>query len=138
MAVFTEYLELNTRGDCQIVDLTKDVLEKLRSTGLSAGTVTLFCPGSTGGVSTVEYEPGLIKDIPEFFDRIIPKGRYHHDDTWHDGNGHSHLRATLLGPSLTVPFADARLILGTWQQIIFCDFDNKPHHRKLVLQFIGE
>ena len=138
MAVVTDYIEFKTRGDCQIFDLTSEVTDKLKSTGMSAGTVTVFCPGSTGGVSTVEYEPGLIKDIPEFFDKIIPPGRYHHDDTWHDGNGHSHLRATLLGPSLVVPFSDGSLILGTWQQIIFCDFDNKPHRRKLVLQFIGE
>lgn len=138
MAVKTEYLEFGTRGDCEIFDLTQDVAGKLKSTGLKAGTVTVFCPGSTGGVSTVEYEPGLIKDIPEFLDQIIPEGRYHHDETWHDGNGHSHLRSTLIGPSLVVPFIDGRLTLGTWQQIIFMDFDNKPHRRRLVLQFMGE
>jgi secondary thiamine-phosphate synthase enzyme len=138
MTVKTEYIELKTHGDCEIFDITPDVAAKLKGTGLKSGTVTAFCPGSTGGLSTVEYEPGLIKDIPEFFDRIIPEGHYHHDMTWHDGNGHSHLRATLLGPSLVVPFVDGRLTLGTWQQIIFCDFDNKPHRRKLVLQFIGE
>lgn len=138
MAVKTEYLEFGTRGDCEIFDLTQDVAGKLKSTGLKAGTVTVFCPGSTGGVSTVEYEPGLIKDIPEFLDQIIPEGRYHHDETWHDGNGHSHLRSTLIGPSLVVPFTDGRLTLGTWQQIIFMDFDNKPHRRRLVLQFMGE
>jgi secondary thiamine-phosphate synthase enzyme len=138
MAVKTEYIEFKTRGDCEIVDLTPEVARKLEAVGLRAGTVTVFCPGSTGGVSTVEYEPGLIKDIPEFLDRILPEGRYHHDQTWHDGNGHSHLRATLVGPSLTVPFADGGLILGTWQQIIFLDFDNKPHRRRIVLQFIGE
>ena len=138
MAVKTEYLEFKTRGNCEIFDLTSDVAGKLRQTGLTDGTVTVFCPGSTGGLSTVEYEPGLIKDIPEFFDKIIPQGEYHHDMTWHDGNGHSHLRATLVGPSLTVPFVDGQLTLGTWQQIIFMDFDNKSHRRRLVLQFIGE
>jgi secondary thiamine-phosphate synthase enzyme len=138
MTVKTEYLELKTRGDCEIVDITSGVSEKLASTGLQAGTVTVFCPGATGGVTTVEYEPGLVKDIPELLDKLIPPGRYHHDMTWHDGNGHSHLRATLFGPSLTVPFVDQKLTLGTWQQIIFIDFDNKPHRRKLVLQFMGE
>ncbi len=138
MTVTTDHIEFQTRGDCQIVDITQDVAAKLQDSGIKSGTVTIFCPGATGGISTVEYEPGLIKDIPELFDKLIPPGHYHHDQTWHDGNGHSHLRATLLGPSIVVPFVDGRLTLGTWQQIIFCDFDNKPHRRRLVLQFIGE
>lgn len=138
MSVKTEYIEFKTRGNCEIVDITPKVASKLKATGLQSGTVTVFCVGSTGGISTVEYEPGLIKDIPEFFDKIIPQGHYHHDRAWGDGNGHSHLRATLMGPSLTVPFIDGNLILGTWQQVIFCDFDNKSRSRRLVLQFIGE
>ena len=138
MTVKTKYLEFKTRGDCEIVDITPDVAEQLSSTGLDNGTVTVFCPGATGGITTVEYEPGLVQDIPELMDKLIPAGQYHHDMTWHDGNGHSHLRATLLGPSLVVPFVDKQLTLGTWQQIIFIDFDNKPHRRKLVLQFMGE
>ncbi len=144
MPVKTDYIELRTRGDCEIVDITPGVAEKLGGSGMRDGTVTVFCPGATGGVTTVEYEPGLVEDIPELFEKLIadgrnrPEGQYHHDRTWHDGNGHSHLRATLLGPSLTIPFVEKQLTLGTWQQIIFIDFDNKPHRRKLVLQFIGE
>jgi secondary thiamine-phosphate synthase enzyme len=103
------------------------------------GCVLLFVPGATGALSTIEYEPGLIKDLPEFMEKIIPeKQYYHHNETWHDGNGHSHLRATLVGPSLTIPIQDQELILGTWQQVVFLEFDNKPHQRKIAVQFMGE
>ena len=102
------------------------------------GSVLLFVSGSTAGLTTVEYEPGLLRDVPAFFERIIPQdAHYHHEDTWHDGNGHSHVRASLLGPSLVVPFEEGRLTLGTWQQVVFLDFDNGPRERELVLQFQG-
>ncbi len=106
---------------------------------ITDGYALIFVPGATGALSTIEYEPGLIKDFPEVMERIIPeKTVYHHNETRHDGNGHSHLRATLVGPSLTVPFEKQRLILGTWQQIVFLEFDNKPHHRRIAVQLMGE
>ena len=103
------------------------------------GSVTIFCPSSTSALTTIEYEPGVVKDLQHLFDEIIPPGKaYQHEAAWHDGNGHSHLRAALLGPSLTVPFVNQHLMLGTWQQIIYIDFDNRPRKRELVLQIIGE
>ena len=96
-------------------------------------------PGSTAGITTVEYEPGLLKDIPEFFENIIPsKNTYHHDETWHDGNGYAHVRASLQGASFTVPFQNSKLLLGTWQQIILIDFDNRSRSRKIIVQLTGE
>jgi secondary thiamine-phosphate synthase enzyme len=107
--------------------------------GYENGTVTIFCPSSTSALTTVEYEPGLVQDLRRLFDEIIPADRpYAHDAAWGDGNGHSHVRASLLGPSLTVPFVGSRLTLGTWQQIIYLDFDNRSRHRNLVVQIIGE
>ncbi len=139
MAVVTEYIERSTTGICDIHDITDDVASHLRNTGLSSGTVTVFVSGSTAGITTVEFEPGLKKDLPELFEKLAPQGRtYHHDATWGDGNGFSHVRASLLGPSLTVPFADGRLMLGTWQQIVLIDFDNRPRSRKVVVQIMGE
>lgn len=133
------YIELNTRGKKEIIDITGNVQNIINQSEINNGNVLIFVPGSTGAISTVEYEPGLVKDIPELMEKIIPeKKNYYHNETWHDGNGHSHLRATLVGPSLTVPFENNRLVLGTWQQIIFLEFDNKPHHRKIVVQIMGE
>jgi secondary thiamine-phosphate synthase enzyme len=137
--IHTGTIRTRTGSDMQMVDITGDVQARVDASGLSDGIVTIFVPGSTGGVSTIEYEPGLRRDLPEFFDRIAPRGvRYHHDDTWHDGNGHAHLRATLLGPSLTVPFSAGKLTLGTWQQIIFVDFDVPARTRELIVQVMGE
>jgi len=137
--VQTERLSFNTKGNCDIIDITEAVSKKLSSARMKSGIVTMFVVGSTGGLTTVEYEPGLVKDINELFEKIIPSNKsYHHDETWHDGNGHSHLRASLLGPSLTVPFESGRLLLGTWQQIIFIDFDIRRRNREIILQFIGE
>jgi secondary thiamine-phosphate synthase enzyme len=138
MPVLTEYLKLSTKGNCQVIDITPDVSARLKKLAIKDGIVTASVLGSTGGITTCEYEPGLVKDIKELFDRLIPGGEYHHDATWHDGNGHSHLRASLLGPSLTVPFKDRELLLGTWQQIIFVDFDNRSREREIILQFLGE
>jgi secondary thiamine-phosphate synthase enzyme len=103
------------------------------------GIAVLFVPGSTAGLTTIEYEPGLLADLPEAFERVAPTDKsYHHDQRWGDGNGHAHIRAALIGPSLTVPFSDGRLLLGTWQQIVLLDFDNRPRQRKIAMQLLGE
>ena len=138
MAVITKKLKVRTAGNCDMINITEQVADTLTETKLADGTVTVFVPGATGGLSTIEYEPGLIQDVPELLDRLIPPGPYHHDQTWHDNNGHSHLRATLMGPSLVVPFVNKALTLGTWQQIVFIDFDTRGRSRELILQFIGE
>ena len=138
MDLVTETIAVATRGDTEMVDLSAPLGELVRRHGLVEGQVLVFVPGSTAGVTTVEYEPGLVRDIPEAFERIAPRGiRYHHDDTWHDGNGHSHVRAALLGPSLTVPVAHGKLLLGTWQQVVLVDFDARPRNREVVVQLSG-
>lgn len=137
--VITQNIQLRARGNGDIHDISAEVARAVQSSGLNDGLVTVFVQGSTGAVSTVEYEPGLVADLGDYFDRAIPPDiSYQHDLRWHDGNGHSHVRATLLGPSLTVPFVDGRLTLGTWQQIIFVDFDVRPRNRTLVVQIMGE
>ncbi|MCE5249955.1 secondary thiamine-phosphate synthase enzyme YjbQ [bacterium] len=139
MAVITHHLEFPTRGNAEIIDITPDIGKALDEAGLRNGIVTVFVPGATGALTTVEYEPGLVEDLTELWERIVPSNRsYHHDRAWGDGNGHSHLRASLLGPSLTIPFSGGALTLGTWQQVIFVDFDVRSRRRKLVLQFMGE
>ena len=127
MKIITEHLNISTRGFSDIIDLTQAAQEKLAASGLQAGTVTFFASGATAAVTTVEYEPGLLKDLPEMFEKIAPQhARYHHNDTWHDGNGASHVRAALQGPSLVVPFTDGRMMLGVWQHIVLIDFDARP------------
>jgi secondary thiamine-phosphate synthase enzyme len=139
MAVVSLGFGLKTKGDGDIVDITGRVSGMVRKSGLTTGTVTIFVPGSTAGLTTIEYEPGLVEDIEEMFERITPRDReYHHNLRWHDGNGHAHVRASLLGPSLTVPFSDGKLSLGVWQQVVLVDFDNRPRDRDLVCQIIGE
>lgn len=139
MTIRTERIPCSTRGDTDIVDLTPDIVRLLAGSGLREGNLTVFAPGATAGISTIEYEPGLLNDIPRVLERLIPStDRYAHNDTWHDGNGHSHVRATLIGPSMTVPFEDSEMILGTWQQIILLDFDNRPRTRNIVVQMMGE
>ena len=130
---------VNTRGDGDVVDVTSDVSELVSKSGLSSGIVTVFAPGATAGVTTIEFEPGLVEDIDELFERIAPRNRdYHHNLRWNDGNGHSHVRASLLGPSLTIPFSDGKLILGVWQQIVLIDFDNRSRKRDIFCQVMGE
>lgn len=138
--VKTEMLEIPTQGNCHIVDITDEVQSAVSGSQISNGTVTVFNAGSTAGISTIEYEPGLVNhDINAALEKIAPKaGRYEHEQTWHDDNGHSHVRATLVGPSLTVPFCNEKLILGTWQQIVLIDFDTRPRTRKVVCQIMGE
>ena len=140
MTVVTESLELETRGEVELVDITGKVQSIVDRSGLSAGIACVFNPGSTGSVTTIEYEPGLVKDMPAALERLFPRGiRYHHEDTWHDGNGHSHVRASFLGPGMSVPFVGGRLTLRTWQQIVFLELDAKPRrHRSLVVQLVGE
>jgi secondary thiamine-phosphate synthase enzyme len=139
MAVASETLILGRTSELQIVDITREVAAAVSRSGVQNGIVTIFNPGSTGALTTIEFEPGLMKDFPAMLERVAPSNiPYQHDLTWHDGNGHSHTRASLLGPGITVPFRDGGLTLGTWQQIVFIELDNKPHHRKLVVQTIGE
>ena len=139
MSVVTKSVELSTNGNAEALNITPDLCVALEETELMDGVHTVFVQGATGALTTVEYEPGLIHDIEEFWERIIPTGiKYSHDMAWGDGNGHSHVRAALLGPSLSIPFSAGRFTLGTWQQVVFIDFDNRARSRKLVLQFIGE
>jgi secondary thiamine-phosphate synthase enzyme len=139
MPVFRESFKIETRGNAQVLDVTGEVSQSVLRTGLRAGTVTVFVSGATGSVTTIEFEPGLLDDIDELFERIAPAGReYHHNMRWHDGNGHAHVRASLLGPSLTVPFNEAKLELGIWQQIVVIDFDNKSRSREIICQIVGE
>lgn len=139
MAVITKSLRLQTQGDTDLIDITGEVERSVRESGVSSGTVTVFIPGSTAGVTTIEYEGGAIRDFREAVERIAPKSiHYHHDARWGDGNGYSHVRAALQGASLTVPFSSSELLLGTWQQIIVVDFDNRPRSREIILQIVGE
>ena len=136
----TKTLEIPTRGNCHIVDITSEVQQAIDSSGLATGTVTVFNVGSTAGITTIEYEPGLVNhDINTAFEKLAPQtGRYEHEKTWHDDNGHAHVRATMLGPSLVVPVCEQHLTLGTWQQIVLIDFDTRPRTRKVVCQMMGE
>jgi len=139
MTVVTKSITFKTRGNCDIIDITSEVASEVKQSGVNSGMVTLFIFGSTAGLTTIEYEPGLLSDFKEMWDRIIPQNMpYEHNKAWGDGNGHSHVRASALGASLTIPFVNKRLTLGTWQQIVFVDFDVRPRSRELVLQLIGE
>ncbi len=135
----TETISLNTKGHCDIIDITPQVEHQLAESNIDSGIVTVFVTGSTAGLTTIEYEPGLISDIKEMWQRLAPENiPYGHDRAWGDGNGHSHIRASLLGASLVVPFSHKRLALGTWQQIVLLDFDNRPRSRQLLVQIMGE
>ena len=139
MKVLTDYVPISTKGRTDIIDITRDVAEILAKSNLQNGVLTVFVSGSTAGITTIEYEPGLLKDLPEVFEKIAPMGkRYHHDATWGDGNGYAHVRAALLGASETIPFKNGRLLLGTWQQIVVIDFDNRSRQREIIVQMMGE
>ena len=140
MPVETHQINIETRGNNQVLNITEQVARHVGSGGIASGTATVFVIGSTGGITTTEYEPGLVtRDLEVAFEKIAPEhGTYLHEETWHDDNGHSHVRASLLGPSLTVPFVDHTLLLGTWQQIILIDFDTRARSRKIIVQVIGE
>ena len=132
-------IRFESSGDGDIRDLTSKVAEIVASCGLGNGSVNVFTPGSTAAITTIEYEPGLLQDIPRLMEKLIPSGiDYEHDKTWHDGNGFSHLRAALIGPGITVPFVSGKMTLGTWQQIVFLEFDNRPRSRSVVVQVMGE
>jgi secondary thiamine-phosphate synthase enzyme len=139
MPVKTKTFSFQTKGSDDMVDITSKVQDALSSSGLSSGIVTVFVPGSTASVTTIEYEPGLVKDFPRAMEKLAPKeAHYDHDARWGDGNGHAHVRASTIGPSLVVPFENGRLMLGTWQQIVFIDFDNRPRARNVIVQAMGE
>jgi len=138
--VKTEKIKVQTKGNCDVVDITAQVGEVVAQSDILFGTVTLFNVGSTAGITTTEHEPGLVNyDISAAFEKIAPRnGRYEHEKTWHDDNGHSHVRAALLGPSLSVPVVDGKPALGTWQQIVLVDFDTRPRARTVICQIMGE
>lgn len=139
MTIVNDSLSIETRGDSDMIDLTDRLALLLQKQKMKNGHMLVFVPGSTAALTTIEYEPGLKKDFTLLMERLIPRNaRYYHEETWNDGNGHSHVRASLLGPSLTVPFSEGKLLLGTWQQIILVDYDNRPRSRSLVVQFTGE
>ncbi|UCE78732.1 MAG: YjbQ family protein [Nitrospiraceae bacterium] len=140
MDITTEVFTIKTRGKTDIIDITKKIEKAIVQTGLQQGTAAIFAIGSTAGITTIEYEPGLVKtDIPKLFDMLAPYGRhYAHHNTWGDDNGAAHVRASLLGCSMIVPFVDAKMLLGTWQQIIYIDFDTRPRSRKIAVQITGK
>jgi len=139
MIIRTVKLTEKSQGFCDIIDITAKVQEQVKKEQVQKGVVTLFVPGSTAALTTIEYEPGLVQDLKELVEKLIPSGRrYHHDDRWGDDNGFSHLRASLFGPSLQIPIEGGRLALGTWQQIILVDFDNRPRTREVTVQVMGE
>lgn len=132
-------IAVSTQGFCDIVDITAAVREQLAASHLTEGSVTVFVSGSTAAITTVEQEPGLIQNLKELVEKIVPSDRrYHHDDRWGDDNGFAHLRASLFGPSVTIPVVGGDMRLGTWQQIVLLDFDNRPRQREIIVQFIGE
>jgi len=139
MTVVSANIPVQTRGNMDILDITRQAQDCINDSGLQEGVMTLFCPSSTSSITTIEYEPGCLSDFRRLFEEIVPSQRsYDHDARWGDGNGYSHIRAALLGPSLAIPFRDRSLTLGTWQQIIFVDFDNRSRHREIVVQMVGE
>ncbi len=138
MKVISKQIQLKTKADGEMYDLSEKVEKALQETGLSDGIVTIFCTGSTYSISTVEFEPGLCQDLPACMERIAPKNLdYAHHRTWHDDNGHSHVKASLMGPSLTIPFINGELTLGTWQQVVLFEWDTQSRTREVVLQFMG-
>lgn len=139
MFVYKDEYKFSTEGDGTIIDLSERISAAVLESGIRDGVAAVFVPGSTAAVTTIEYEPGLLVDLPDFFEKIIPSNvKYKHDETWGDGNGFSHLRAALVGPSVTIPVSDGKLLTGRWQQIVFIDFDNRPRERKVLVNIIGE
>lgn len=135
----TTQITLETKGHCDVRDITPALTKAIEDSGMVEGQVLAFVPGSTAGITTVEFEPGLVRDLEEFFETLIPEGPdYHHHATWGDDNGSSHVRAALLKPSLTIPFSNGQLLLGTWQQVVFVDFDTRSRRRSVIVQLLGE
>ena len=139
LTISTESIKIQSKGENDMIDLTGKIADSVAESGIVNGSILIFVSGSTGSVTTIEFEPGLIQDFPEMLNRIAPKNLdYGHERMWHDGNGHSHVKASLIGPSLIIPFIDSQLCLGTWQQIVFVELDTRERTRNLVLQIIGE
>ena len=139
MTVISKTIKIHSKGENDLIDITNDVQKIVQDSKIQSGTVTVFVSGSTGALTTIEFEPGLIKDFPKMLERLAPKDiEYGHEQMWHDGNGHSHVKASLVGPSITVPFTDGELLLGQWQQIVFIELDTRSRNRNLVLQIMGE
>ena len=139
MSVFYDEINVKTKGEVDIIDITDEIQDKILKSKIKKGIACVFVPGSTGTLTTIEYEPGLMKDFPAVLEKIAPKKQYYnHHETWHDDNGHSHVRASLMGPSITLPVKDGRLIHGTWQQIVFVELDTKNRNRNLIIEIIGE
>jgi len=139
MKIISERIKVSTKGAGDLIDITRQVADALQRARLQTGNVTVFVVGSTAAITTFEYEPGLIRDMQEFYEGLAPSTRqYHHDETWGDANGFSHVRATFTGPSLVVPFEKGKLLLGTWQQVVLAEFDNRPRTREIVIQILGE
>jgi len=137
--VKTDHIQFETDGFCDLRDITGEISGKVRDSELKSGIVTVFVPGATGGITTIEYENGLIQDFKKFWEKVLPHDDFYaHNARWHDGNGFSHMRASVLGPSITIPFVKGKLTLGTWQQVIFVDFDNRKRNRTLIVQIMGE
>jgi secondary thiamine-phosphate synthase enzyme len=138
MEIRNYVLSFQTTGKTDLIDITREVSRRIRESGISEGSVLVFAPGSTAALTTIEYESGVVEDLKEAIERLAPEGlHYRHDARWGDGNGYSHVRAALLGPSLTIPVIEGQLVLGTWQQVILCDFDNRPRKRQVVVQVTG-
>ena len=139
MIIVTETIEMNTRGFPDIIDLSARIREVIARSAIREGQATIFVPGSTAGITTIEYEPGLLKDLPALCEKLAPRGAtYHHDQTWHDGNGYAHLLAALFKPSVTIPLSGGQMMTGTWQQVVLMDFDTRPRQREVVIQVMGE
>lgn len=139
MTVISKTIKIHSKGENDLINITNDVEKIVQDSKIQSGTVTVFVSGSTGALTTIEFEPGLIKDFPKMLERLAPKDiEYGHEQMWHDGNGHSHVKASLVGPSLTVPFSNNKMLLGTWQQIVFLELDIRGRTRNLVLQILGE
>jgi secondary thiamine-phosphate synthase enzyme len=139
MKVVSDTIELHTEGEGDMIDITPQLSNIVKECKIKNGTVTIFVSGSTAAITTIEYEPGLIHDFPEMLSRIVPKNiEYEHDNTWHDGNGHSHIRSSLIGPSITIPIMHARLMLGTWQQVVLIEMDTRSRTRTVIVQILGE
>lgn len=139
MTVLTKIIQIKSKGEMDIINITNQAMAAIGESNIKNGIITVFVSGSTAAVTTIEYEPGLIYDFPEMLSRVAPKHiQYKHDNTWHDGNGHSHVRASLLGPSLTIPIVEGNMSLGTWQQLILLELDTRARNRNVILQLIGE
>jgi secondary thiamine-phosphate synthase enzyme len=139
MSVYYDTINIETDGEVDIIDITEEIQQIVNKSKINCGIACVFVPGSTGAITTIEYEPGLMKDFPRILQKIAPKNEhYDHHETWHDDNGHSHIRASLIGPSITIPINEKRLLHGTWQQVVFIELDTSPRKRNIAVQIVGE